>query len=110
MAEAVITLTDENFEQEVLKSDKPVLVDFWAPWCAPCKAVGPIVAEIAAENADKIKVGKVNTDENQTTAANYGIRSIPTLMIFKDGAVVKQLIGAAPKEVLVRVQREGRKI
>ncbi len=100
MGEAVVVLTDANFEEEVLKSDKPVLVDFWAPWCGPCKAVGPIVEEIAGENSEKIKVCKLNTDENQTIPANYGIRSIPTLMIFKGGEIAKQLVGAVPKDVL----------
>ncbi len=100
MAGPVVTLTDANFEEEVLKSDKPVLVDFWAPWCGPCKAVSPIVAEIAGENTDKVKVGKLNTDENKETAGKYGIRSIPTLIIFKDGGVAKQLVGAVAKDVL----------
>jgi len=92
--------TDDNFEGEVLKSDKPVLIDFWAPWCGPCKAIGPIVEEIAAEYQDKIKVMKLNVDDSQKAAGAYGVRSIPTLMIFKGGKVSDTLIGLVPKEKL----------
>lgn len=92
--------TDENFEQEVLKSDKPVLVDFWAVWCGPCQMMGPIVEELAEEVKDKYKIGKMNVDENRETAAKFGIMSIPTLIIFKDGKVVKQLVGVQAKENL----------
>ena len=92
--------TDNNFDQEVLKSDLPVLVDFWAPWCGPCRMVGPIVEQLAIELEGKLKVVKVNTDENQSVAVRYGIRSIPTLGIFKDGKVVDSVIGAVPKQYL----------
>lgn len=92
--------TDSNFDMEVLKSDLPVLVDFWAPWCGPCRMVGPIVEQLATELQGKLKVVKVNTDENQSVAVRYGIRSIPTLGIFKDGKVVDSVIGAVPKQYL----------
>jgi thioredoxin 1 len=92
--------TDQNFETEVLKSDKPVLVDFWAAWCGPCQMMGPIIEELAEEVKDKYKVGKMNVDENRETAAKYGIMSIPTLIIFKDGKAVKQLVGVQAKENL----------
>jgi len=95
-----IEFTDTNFDAEVIKSDKPVLVDFWAPWCGPCKIIAPIVEEISAEYAGKLKVGKVNTDDNQKVASDYGVMSIPTLMIFKDGEVVERIIGAQPKTAL----------
>lgn len=97
----IIEGTDFNFEQEVLKSDTPVLVDFWAPWCGPCRMIAPIVEELATEYQGKLKVVKLNTDENQNTTFQYGIRSIPTLGIFKDGQVVDAVIGAVPKNHLV---------
>jgi thioredoxin 1 len=92
-----IEFTDANFDSEVIKSDTPVLVDFWAPWCGPCKMVAPIVEEISSEYDGRLKVGKVNTDDNQRVAMEYGVMSIPTLMIFKGGEVVERIIGAQPK-------------
>lgn len=95
-----VNLTDSNFESEVLKSDVPVLVDFWAEWCGPCKKIGPVVDELAEEYEGKLKVGKVNVDDNSEVSMKYQIRSIPALMIFKNGEVVDQIIGAVPKSVL----------
>ena len=97
---SVITLTKENFEQEVLRSDKPVLVDFWASWCGPCRMVSPIVDEIGEERSD-IKVGKVNVDEQQMLAAQFSVMSIPTLLVFKNGQVVNQAVGARPKQQIL---------
>jgi thioredoxin 1 len=96
-----VELNDGNFESEVLKSDLPVLIDFWAPWCGPCKMVGPIVEEIAKDYEGRLKVGKLNVDENSQTAGQYGIMSIPSLMFFKEGKVVDQIIGAVPKQQFV---------
>ncbi|MFA7286272.1 MAG: thioredoxin [Patescibacteria group bacterium] len=99
MAEVIVT--DQNFDAEVLKSDVPVLVDFWAPWCGPCRVLGPIVEKLAVEFAGKpIKIAKMNVDENQATAGGFGILSIPTLLFFKGGKVVEQLVGVQPEEVL----------
>ena len=97
-----ITLTDENFEQEVLESDKPVLVDFWATWCGPCMMLSPIIEEIAEEYSDFLKVGKVNVDEPPVTSLEYKVSSIPTLMLFKDGKVVKKSVGYMEKEDLIK--------
>jgi thioredoxin 1 len=96
-----IEITDANFEQEVMKSDKPVLVDFWAVWCGPCRMVAPVVEEIASEYNGKLKVGKLDVDSNPEVSMKFGIRSIPTLMIFKGGKVVEQIIGAVPKRNLL---------
>ncbi len=93
-----ITFTDQNFQEEVLNSPLPVLVDFWAPWCGPCKIVGPIVEELAKDYAGKVKVGKLNVDENQNVSSQFGIMSIPSLMLFKAGQPVKTMVGAQGKE------------
>ena len=97
---SVIHLTDSNFQAEVLQTNKPVLVDFWAPWCGPCRMIGPVVEDLAAENAGKAKVAKVNVDESPATASAYGITSIPTLMIFKDGKPIDQFVGLQSKAQL----------
>ncbi len=95
-----VTLTTDNFESEVLQSPVPVLVDFWAEWCMPCKMVAPVLAEIATEYEGKAKIGKINVDEQSDLAAQFNIVSIPTLLLFKDGEVIQQQVGAAPKEQL----------
>jgi len=95
---ADITFTDANFDQEVLQSKTPVVVDFWAPWCAPCRIVSPIIEELAKELSGKVKVGKLNVDENQQTSGKFGIMSIPSILIFKNGNPVKTIIGAQGKE------------
>ena len=92
-----VEFTDGNFEAEVLQSDQPVLVDFWAEWCGPCRMIGPVVEEMAGEYEGKAKIGKVNVDLNPKVSVKYGIRSIPALLIFKDGQVVDQIVGAVPK-------------
>jgi len=96
----VLQLSDDSFESQVLKSDVPVLVDFWASWCAPCKAIAPVVDSLAEEYGGKIKVGKLNVDENPATPGQYGVRGIPTLILFKDGNIVDQVVGAVPKNQL----------
>ena len=96
-----VELSEINFEQEVLKATIPVLVDFWAVWCGPCKMIAPIVDELSVEYDGKLKIGKVDVDNHQQIAMQYGIRSIPTLLIFKAGKVVEQIVGAAPKKSLV---------
>ena len=96
------TVTDDTFPGDVLQSDKPVLVDFWAEWCGPCRQVAPILEEIAGEHADKLSVVKLNVDENPQTAAQYGITSIPTMNVYSGGRVVKTIVGAKPKALLLR--------
>jgi thioredoxin 1 len=100
MAASITDVTDNNFQAEVIESEVPVLVDFWAPWCGPCRMVAPVVEEIAQERGDALKVVKMNIDENQNTAIQFNVMSIPTLILFKDGAVAKTVIGAYPKRKL----------
>ena len=102
MAGAASPVTDTNFQSEVLSSSEPVLVDFWAAWCGPCKMVAPIVEEIASEQQGKLKVVKVDVDENPQTASQYGVMSIPTLMVFKGGQAVERLVGYMPKAKLMQ--------
>lgn len=97
-----VTITDQNFETEVLKSSQPVLIDFWAVWCGPCRAIAPIVEQLAGEYDGKVKIGKLDVDENPDTAVKYGVRSIPTLLLFKNGQVVDTIIGAVQKNVIVQ--------
>lgn len=95
-----LNFTDDSFENDVLNADEPVLVDFWAEWCGPCRMVGPIVEELAGEYEGKAKIGKVNVDDNPQVSMKYGIRSIPSMLIFKNGEVVDQIVGAVPKNQL----------
>lgn len=101
MSDKTIELTAENFESEVLQSDRPVLVDFWAVWCAPCRMIAPIVEEIASEYEGKVKVGKLNVDDHGQIAARYNVRGIPTLLLFHNGQVAEQMVGAGSKKSVV---------
>ena len=102
MAGATKTVTDQSFTGDVLQSDKPVLVDFWAEWCGPCKMVAPVLEEIAGENADKLTIAKLNIDENPETARAYSIMSIPTMAVFQGGQIVKSIVGAKPKAAILK--------
>lgn len=102
MSDKITHVTDANFELEVMKSSTPVLVDFWAPWCGPCRAIAPIVEQLADEYAGRLKVVKVNTDDNPMAPARFGVRGIPNLVIVRDGQVKEQIVGAVPKQHLVR--------
>ncbi|MFO7311393.1 MAG: thioredoxin [Bacillota bacterium] len=97
---AVMNLTDAEFDQKVLKSETPVVVDFWAPWCGPCRRLAPILEEVAAEMGDRLQVYKLNTDENPQSPGRYGVMSIPTLIVFRNGQEVDRIVGALPKEIL----------
>ena len=103
MSDNVKEYTGNDFKSEVVESDTPVLVDFWAEWCGPCKVIAPVVEELATDYKGKIKFGKVNVDDNNMVASEYGVRSIPTLLIFKNGSVVNQIVGAVPKEKITDI-------
>ena len=109
MSAKPLEVTDTNFEAEVIKAETPVLVDFWAPWCPPCRIVGPIVEEIAEEMEGKLKVCKVNVDQSPGVAQSYEIRAVPTLILFKDGKAVKRMVGALPKDHLAKEIEAGLK-
>lgn len=102
MSDNIVTATDDQFEDQILKSEKPVLVDFWADWCVPCHMVSPVVEEIGQENEAKLQVAKLNVDENPRTAQRYGVMSIPTLILFKDGEETARVVGARPKEAILQ--------
>ena len=106
MSENIHEFTDQSFDVDVVQANIPVLIDFWAVWCGPCKAIAPTIEEIAGDYAGKVKVGKLNVDLNQNTAMQYGVRSIPTLLIMKSGEVVSQIVGAVPKENITKALNE----
>jgi thioredoxin 1 len=104
MADNVSEFNDDNFAAEVLESDKPVLVDFWAEWCPPCKMLTPHIEQLAAEHGDRVKIGKLDVDSNQTTAQRYGVRSIPTVLLFKNGEITETIVGLKPNDIKAAVE------
>ncbi len=107
MSENILDVSDSNFETVILKSDKPALVDFWASWCAPCRAISPMLEEMADTLGEKVRFAKMNVDENPATPGKYGVRGIPTLILFKNGAVVDQVVGAVPKNQIQELIDKG---
>jgi thioredoxin 1 len=107
MSDIILKLTDAEFENQVIKSDKPILVDYWAEWCGPCKMIAPVLEEVAEELSDKVLIGKLNVDENSQTPPKYGIRGIPTLMLFKNGEAVGTQVGAVSKSDLIKFIEEN---